>query len=62
MLRMKPRFDREAVLRYEARRRAISLCTCRIPELLRDDEMVTDPIREGDRIVLGIVRKTEKSV
>ncbi len=54
MLRMKPYIDRERVLRLEARRRALRLCTDRIPALLRDHEMVEDPVREDDRIVLHI--------
>lgn len=59
MMQMKPRIDREQVLRREARRRALALCTDRIPALLRDHEMVVDPVREDDRIVLRVVRKPE---
>ncbi len=60
MLKMKPRIDRERVLKMEARRRALVTCTQSIPALLSDHEAVAAPVREGDRIVLRIVRETKQ--
>ena len=59
MLKMKPHIDRERVLKMEARRRALATCTQRIPALLHEQEAVSEPIREGDRIVLHIVREAQ---
>ncbi len=58
MVRMKPRIDRDTVLREEARRRAVEHCIQCIPELLHPDEGVGVPVREGSRIVIPVVRKT----
>ena len=57
MMKMKPHIDRERVLMQEARRRALTTCTQHIPELLQEHEVVGEPVREGDRIVLRIVRE-----
>ena len=61
MVRMKPRIDRDKVLREEARRRAVEHCIHCIPDLLHPDEGVGMPVRQGSRIVIPIVKKTAEA-
>lgn len=56
MMKMKPRIDRDHVLRMEARRRAIEGCLHSVPDLLRPEEALGTPVREGDRIVIPVCR------